>query len=58
MNSKLTYEDVGYRKQHSMAEPLLALKIGRRTQYGLAGSSQTIQDFFWKGSELSDSLSM
>jgi len=38
-----------FRKQHSMIDPLVALKIGRQDHHGLVGNIQDIEDFFWKG---------
>lgn len=35
-----------YRKQHSIADTLVALKMGRQTHYGLEGNIQDIEDFF------------
>jgi len=35
-----------FRKQHCIADPLVALKIGRQTRYVLARDVQETEDFF------------
>jgi hypothetical protein len=35
-----------FRKQHSIPDPLVALKISRQTRPGLVRGAQTTEDFF------------
>jgi hypothetical protein len=48
MNSKLTCEDVGYRKEHCITDPFVAEEIGRQTRHGLTKDTPRGEDFFPK----------